>query len=50
VLLSRSRTSDAIGAAGVLLADDGDLILTSDADDLEHVAACADRHVDIVDV
>ncbi len=47
-LLGRSRTSDVIDAALVLLADDGDEIVTSDADDITPLARLAGRHVEIV--
>jgi hypothetical protein len=50
MLLAGSHTSDAIDAAVVLLAADGDVILTSDASDLAVLAARADLHVDIVQV
>ena len=50
LLLKRSRTSDVIDAAVVLLAADGDSILTSDPDDLEPLALAAGVHVDIVAV
>jgi hypothetical protein len=49
-LLARARKSDVIDAALVLLAQDGDIILTSDPDDLEPLAAAAGLHVDIVEV
>lgn len=49
-LLGRARTADVIDAAVVLLATDGDLILTSDAYDLAPLAAKADLHVDLVPV
>jgi hypothetical protein len=49
-LLARTRMSDAIDAAVVLLAADGDTILTSDADDLRPLAVGATVHVDIVPV
>jgi hypothetical protein len=49
-LLARARRSDVIDAALVLLAADGDTILTSDPDDLEPLAAAAGLHVDIVPV
>jgi hypothetical protein len=39
---------DVIDAALVLLAEDGDLLLTSDPDDLEPLARTAGLHVDIV--
>jgi hypothetical protein len=47
ILLRRSRMNDVIDAALVLLAEDGDLLLTSDPDDLEPLAAAARLHVDI---
>jgi hypothetical protein len=50
MLLGRTRTADAIDAAVVLLAADGDTILTSDADDLVPLAVAATVHVDIVPV
>lgn len=50
MLLGRSRMDDVIDAALVLLAEDGDLLLTSDPDDLEPLAASAKLHVDIVPV
>jgi hypothetical protein len=48
VLLERARQDDAIDAALVLVADDGDTILTSDPRDLAHLAAHAAKHVDVV--
>ena len=50
ILLGRTRTEDVIDAALVLLAVDGDHLLTSDLDDLEPLAASAGLHVDIVPV
>jgi hypothetical protein len=50
VLLGRSGDSDVIDAAVVLLADDGDEILTSDKDDLRALAIAASLHVDIIPV
>jgi hypothetical protein len=50
VLLGRARKADVIDAAVVLLAADGDMILTSDAADLSPLAAAAAIHVDIVPV
>jgi hypothetical protein len=50
VLLGRTRTADVIDAALVLLAADGDLVLTSDPNDLAALAASAGLHVDIVPV
>jgi hypothetical protein len=48
VLLGVARTADVIDAALVLLAEDGDSILTSDPDDLEPLADADGLHVDIV--
>jgi hypothetical protein len=50
ILLARSKTADVIDAALVLLAADGDFILTSDPDDLAPLASAAGLHVDIVPV
>jgi hypothetical protein len=49
-LLSRTRQSDVIDAALVLLAEDDDQIVTSDVEDLEPLAAAAGRHVELVPV
>ena len=49
-LLGRAKASDVIDAAVVLLAVDGDLLLTSDPDDLSSLAEAADIHVDLVPV
>jgi hypothetical protein len=49
-LLARARRSDVIDAALVLLAQDGDIILTSDREDLEPLAEAAGLVVDIVEV
>ena len=50
VLLRRSRRTDVIDAGVVLLAQDDDVILTSDPDDLAPLAAAADLHVEIAAV
>jgi hypothetical protein len=50
VLLGRAGTSDVVDAALVLLAADGDGILTSDPDDLRTLALAAGVHVDLVPV
>lgn len=50
VLLGRARTTDVVDAAVVLLAVDGDLILTSDPRDLRALAHAAEVHVDLVPV
>jgi len=47
-LLARVRRHDVIDAALVLLAGDGDDILTSDPDDLQPLAEACGRHVEIV--
>lgn len=47
-LLARTRGSDVIDAAVVLLAADGDDILTSDPDDLAVLAAAAGTHVELL--
>ena len=49
-LLARAKKSDVIDAALVLLASDGDAIVTSDADDLEALARAAGRLVDLIEV
>ena len=49
-LLARAKRHDVIDAAVVLLATDGDWILTSDPFDLEPLAVAAGLHVDIVRV
>ena len=50
VLLGRSGQSDAIDAAVVCLAGDGDDILTSDPGDLLALAQAADIHIEIIAV
>ena len=50
VLLGRARRADVVDAALVLLAEDGDLLLTSDPNDLAPLAATAGLHVDIARV
>ena len=47
-LLARDGSVDAIDAALVLLADDGDDIVTSDPDDIEPLAASLGRHVELL--
>ncbi|MBA2320607.1 MAG: hypothetical protein H0V89_05565 [Deltaproteobacteria bacterium] len=49
-LLARSRTTDVVDAALVLLPADGDLVLTSDPSDLVPLAAAAGLHVDVTAV
>ena len=50
VLLGLAGTDDVIDAALVLLAEDGDIVLTSDLDELEPLADADGLHVDIVPV
>lgn len=50
VLLARTRTADVADAALVLLAVDGDVVLTSDPRDLRRLAEAADVDVDLVAV
>ena len=50
VLLGRADHSDAIDAAVVCLAADGDDILTSDPGDLRGLAQAADLHVELIPV
>ena len=47
-LLASARRHDVIDAALVLLASDGDHIVTSDPDDLEPLARASGRHVDLI--
>jgi hypothetical protein len=49
-LLGATRTSDVIDAVLVLLAEDGDFVLTSDPDEIEPLAKASGLHVDIVPV
>jgi hypothetical protein len=50
VLLGQTRMRDVIDAALVLLAEDGDFVLTSDPDDLAPLALAAGLQVDVVSV
>ena len=47
-LLARAGGSDAIDAALVVLAEDGDQIVTSDPNDIEPLAAASGRHVELI--
>jgi hypothetical protein len=49
-LLARSKRSDVIDAALVLLASDGDALVTSDRQDLQALARAADRLIDLIDI
>lgn len=48
VLLARAGMSDAIDATVMLVAEDGDRVVTSDRDDLTRLAASAGKRVVIV--
>lgn len=50
VLLARTGMSDAIDAAVVALAEDGDRILTSDPDDIDRLVEAAGLDVEVVPV
>lgn len=47
-LLGTAGTSDVIDAAVVLLADDGDDIITSDVDDIARLASTMDLHIELL--
>jgi hypothetical protein len=47
-LLAATKRADVIDAALVLLAEEGDRIITSDLDDIESLAAATGRHVELV--
>lgn len=49
-LLAKARRSDVIDAAIVLLADDGDYIVTSDPEDIAPLARAAGRHIELIGV
>ena len=49
-LLHRAKRSDVIDAALVLLAEDGDHVLTSDVDDIVPLAEASSRHVEVIAV
>lgn len=49
-LLARVGAGDVIGAAVMLLATDGDEILTSDPDDLAALAEASGAHTDLITV
>lgn len=50
MLLAATGTSDVVDAALVALCQDGDLVLTSDPDDIAVLAAAADLHVEVAAV
>ncbi len=49
-LLAKARKSDVIDAAVVLLATDGDIIATSDSNDLRPLARSAGKAIEFVEV
>jgi hypothetical protein len=50
LLLGKARGSDVVDAALVVLAADGDSVLTSDVQDLRRLVEAADTHLDLVPV
>ena len=48
VLLGRAGTSDAVDAAGVVMARDGDQILTSDPADIKRLVTASGRSIQVV--
>ena len=48
MLMGRAGTTDVVDACVVLLAGDGDDIITSDSDDLSGLAAAAGVHVELI--
>jgi hypothetical protein len=48
VLLGRTRQADVIDAAVVVLANDGDEIVTSDGDDLDPMVEATGRHIELI--
>ena len=48
VLLGQAGTSDPIDATVVLVADHGDRILTTDPDDIKHLATAAGKRVAVI--
>jgi predicted nucleic acid-binding protein len=47
-LLGKARTSDPIDAAVVLIATDGESVVTSDPDDIGHLARMAERKLLVI--
>lgn len=47
-LLAAAKDSDVIDAALVLIAVDGDDIITSDPDDIEPLARASQRHIEVI--
>lgn len=50
ILLARAGASDVVDAALVALAHDGDVVLTSNVEDIAHLARAGGVHVDVVPV
>ena len=48
MLLGRAGATDVVDACVVLLAEDGDDIVTSDTDDLRDLAAAAGVHIELI--
>ena len=49
-LMARAHVEDVVDAALVLLADDGDQVLTSDPDDIETLVLALAREIEVVPV
>jgi hypothetical protein len=49
-LLAGAKKADVIDAALVLLASDGDTVVTSDAKDLKPLAVAAERLIDLIEI
>jgi predicted nucleic acid-binding protein len=47
-LLGKAKTTDPIDAAVVLIATDGETVVTSDPDDILHLARCAKRRILVI--
>lgn len=47
-LLGKAKTSDPIDAAVVLIASDGEAVVTSDPDDMRHLARFAKRRILVI--
>lgn len=48
VLMGKAQTSDAIDAALVVLAEDGDQVVTSDPLDIAYLALVAGKYLDVI--
>jgi hypothetical protein len=47
-LLAKARMTDVVGAALLLVAEEGDQIATSDPDDLEALAEAAEKYFEVI--